>query len=80
MNILLNNILKGFFLGLLYFEITKANDTTMQNLFLYTFFFVIMIFAAQITNTSENVVLNAFVTKTVFTILDERVKRKKETN
>lgn len=76
MNTLLQNILKGLFLGLLYFEITKANDTTFYNLTLYTFFFVIMVYAAQLTNTNENIVLNAFVTKTVFTILDERVKRK----
>lgn len=76
MNQIVNNILKGIFLGILYLEITKANDTTLENISLYTLLFVIMTTAANLTDINENVVINAFITKTVFTLLDERVKKK----
>lgn len=69
-----SELFKGVLLAFLYLEITKTNDTTFKNIFLFTFYYGIMIFCAMITNTSLSVVTNAFITKTIFTLIDERVK------
>lgn len=73
---ILSSMIKGIILSLLYFEITKSNDTTPKNVFLFTFFYIIMINGASIVNIDPNVVTTAFITKTVFTLIDERIKRK----
>lgn len=75
---LLIQIVKGLIIGLLYFEITKTNETTFQNLLMYTFFYVVMIYGAKLSGLDPMVVTNAFMTKTIFTLVDERVKRKEE--
>ena len=76
MNDLLVQILKGIVLGVLYFEVTKANDTTMENIFSFVCFYVVMVNCAYLAGIDPNIVTNAFVTKAVFTLVDERVKRK----
>jgi hypothetical protein len=71
-------LIKGVILSLLYFEITKANDTTIHNVALFTSFYVSMVYGATITGIDPNVITSAFLTKTVFTLVDERIKRKTE--
>lgn len=72
----LTHLIKGFVLSFIYFEITKANDTTIENVFLFTSFYVSMIYGAVITDINPTVITSAFLTKTVFTLIDERIKRK----
>jgi len=75
---ILFDIFKGFLLALVYFEITNANDTTFRNIVLFVGLYVIMIISARIANIDPTIVTNAFVTKAVFTLVDERIKQKKE--
>ena len=75
---LLVHIIKGLILAILYFEITRSNDTTLQNIVLFVSFYVSMAYGAKVTGVDPNVITNAFLTKTVFTLVDERVKRKPE--
>lgn len=72
----LTHLIKGFILSFIYFEITKANDTNIENIFLFTSFYVSMIYGAVITDINPTVITSAFLTKTVFTLIDERIKRK----
>jgi hypothetical protein len=76
---LINDIIKGAIMGAIYLEVTQTNDTTLYNILMYTLFFLIMTNSAVIAGIDPNVVVNAFVTKTIFTLVDERVKKKKET-
>lgn len=71
-------IVKGLLLAVLYFEITKANDTTPYNIFLFVSFYVIMVNGSKLTGVDPNIVTNAFITKTIFTLIDERIRRKEE--
>jgi hypothetical protein len=73
---LILDLIKGVILSLLYFEITKANDTTMNNVVLFTSFYLSMVYGATVTGIDPNVITSAFLTKTVFTLVDERIKRK----
>ena len=68
-------ILRGILISVLYFEITKTNDTTLENVSLFTLFYVCMSFGALMTGIDPNVVTSAFLSKTVFTIVDERIKK-----
>ena len=77
-NIVLVLMLKGIILGILYLEITKANDTTPYNVLLFAVFYCAMFAGAQVAGIDPNVVTTAFVTKTVFTLVDERVKKKEK--
>ena len=74
----IENILKGTLIALLYFEITKANDTTLYNVSIFTLFYIFMIYGAIIADINPNVITSAFLTKTVFTLVDERIR--KQTN
>lgn len=69
-------LIKGIVLSLLYLQITKANDTTMENIALFVSFYLAMIYGATITGIDENVITSAFLTKTVFSLVDERIKKK----
>ena len=71
-----NQVLKGLILSLLYFEITRANDTTIPNILLFTSFYLTMVYGAAISGIEDSVITSAFLTKTVFTLVDERIKRK----
>lgn len=75
---LLTQFIKGVILALVYFEITNANDTTFKNVILFTSLYLTMVYGAHIVNIDKNVVTSAFITKAVFTLVDERIKRKKE--
>jgi hypothetical protein len=75
---LLKIFLRGIVLALLYLETTKANDTTPKNIFYFVSFYTIMYSGASIVDIDPMVVTTAFITKTVFTVVDERVKKKEE--
>jgi hypothetical protein len=74
---LLVDITKGLILSILYLEITQANDTTWNNVSSYTTLYCAMIYGARLTGVDSNIVTNAFVTKTVFTVVDDRIKKQK---
>jgi hypothetical protein len=77
---ILNSIIKGFVLSILYFETTQMNDTTPKNIFLFISFYVIISNSATLVEIDPNVVTTAFVTKTIFTLIDERIRKKDEKN
>lgn len=72
----LEQLTKGIIIAVLYFEFTKTNDTTIQNIILFTSFYLSMIYGAMMTNIDPNVITSAFLSKTVFTLVDERIRRK----
>ena len=74
------HLLKGIVIAFLYFETTKANDTTFKNISLFTLFYILMIYGAVITGIDANVITSAFLTKTVFTLVDERIRQNQEKN
>lgn len=69
---------KGLLLSLLYFTITKANDTTFRNVALFITFYIIFVTSAMVVNINPDIVTSAFFTKTIFTLIDERVKKNKD--
>ena len=71
----ITQLIKGIILSLLYLQITKANDTTIENITLFVSFYLAMIYGATITGIDENVITSAFLTKTVFSLVDERIKK-----
>jgi len=73
--LLIATVVKGFIIALLYFETTRLNDTTLLNSVLFISFYTLMIGGAEILGIDPNIVTNAFITKTVFTLVDERIKR-----
>jgi hypothetical protein len=70
-----STLLKGIVIAFLYFETTLENDTTFKNIFLFTFFYMVMIYAGMITGIESNVITGAFLTKTIFTLIDSRIKQ-----
>lgn len=79
-NTFLSYIIKGIVIAFLYFEITKENDTNIKNMALFTFFYIVMIYCAIITGIEPNVITGAFLTKTIFTLIDTRVKKNNDSN
>jgi hypothetical protein len=77
---IIETLIRGILISLLYFEITKTNDTTLYNVGLFTMFYSIMIYGAIITDISPTVITSAFLTKTVFTLVDERIKKENQEN
>ena len=53
----------------------KTNDTTIENIALFVSFYLAMVYGATITGIDANVITSAFLTKTVFSLVDERIKR-----
>ena len=76
---MIDYLIKGIFIAILYFEFTKTNDTNLKNITMFTAFYISMIFGAKITNIDPNVITTAFLSKTVFKLVDERKKKKNET-
>ena len=75
---LLAQIVKSIVIAVLYFETTNANDTTLRNIISFTIFYIAMIYGATLAGIEQNVITSAFLTKTVFTLVDERIKKKEE--
>lgn len=74
MELLYKETIKGIILSFLYYEVTRAQDTTFRHIFLFTSFYIIMIYGAMLTDLDTKIVTNAFITKAVFTLVDERLK------
>ncbi len=72
---LIEDIVKGLFIGILYLQLTKTNDTNLQNIAIFAFFYVVLINGADFAGVDPIIVTNAFITKTVFTLVDERIKK-----
>ena len=70
------DIIKGVILAFIYFEITKTNDTNLYNIVTFTIFYIIMMNGSYLLKMDPNVVTNAFLTKAIFTLIDERIKKK----
>ncbi len=66
---------KGLFLALLYLKLTNTNDTNLQNMLVFAFFYVVLLNGAEFAGVDPIIVTNAFITKTVFTLVDERIKK-----
>lgn len=73
-------VLRGIILALLYFEVTKANDTTLKNVCLFVAFYLLLIAGANLAGIDSNVITSAFLTKCVFTLVDTQIKRDPESN
>jgi hypothetical protein len=76
MNEFFMEIIRGVIISVLYLWTTKANDTNIENVLTFVSFYVIMINAAAMSGISTTTVTNAFITKTIFTLIDERIKSK----
>jgi hypothetical protein len=74
-NTFLTHTIKAFVLAFIYYEITNANDTTFENIFKFAIFYIVMVYSANVINIDANVVTSAFLTKAVFTLVDEKIKR-----
>lgn len=72
---LIIDAVKGVFIALLYLQLTKTNDTNLQNILVFSFFYVVLINGAHFAGVDPIIVTNAFITKTVFTLIDERIKK-----
>lgn len=73
-SLLLSEFSKGIIIGFLYFQLTIANDTTMQNIVSFAAFYVIMVLGATFAGMDPIIITNAFMTKTVFTLIDDRIR------
>lgn len=75
-NKFISEIIKGAFIAFLYLQITLTNDTTLENIAKFTFFYLLMVYGALISDIQTSAITTAFLTKTVFTLIDERIKKK----
>lgn len=73
---LLIEFVKGFFLSLIYLTLTEADDTNLQNILVFTLSYVVLLNSAKAVTIDPNFVTNAFITKTIFTLIDQRVNKK----
>ncbi|NDD83478.1 hypothetical protein EBZ38_04240 [bacterium] len=71
-------IVRGVVLAMLYFEVTKANDTTVRNIFVFVAFYLLLVAGAIIAGIDTNVITSAFLTKCVFTLVDTQIKKTDE--
>jgi hypothetical protein len=75
---LIHELIKGVLIAILYFETTKLNDTTVHNTMFFAGLYLIIIIAANMIGVDISIVTNAFVTKTIFTLVDERITKPDE--
>lgn len=72
---LIQDIIKGLVIGILYTFITRENDTSIKNIVMFIILFITLSNGARLAGIDQNVVLTAFITKSVFTVVDQRVKK-----
>lgn len=75
----ISEIIKGAFIAFLYLQITLTNDTTIENIIKFTLFYILMVYGAILSDIPTTTITGAFLTKTVFTLVDERIKKKNNT-
>jgi hypothetical protein len=70
--------LRGAALGLLYLSATQADDTNLRNIILFTVFYLSMFYGANYLGFDVKIITTAFITKTVFTLIDDRLNTSKQ--
>lgn len=71
---LLKEFVKGFVLACLYVFITKEDDTNISNILKYSTYFFVLILLFLSVGVNSDIITSAFISKTIFTIVDERIK------
>jgi hypothetical protein len=71
---LFRELIKGLFLACLYVFVTKDDDTTLSNILKYTTYFFILILSFLSVGFNADIIASAFISKTIFIIIDERIK------
>lgn len=69
---------KAFFLSVLYYTLTnRDDDTTFANILLFMIMYIALIIGARLSDIDTNLVTNAFMTKAIFTLIDDRLTQPK---
>lgn len=71
---LMKEILIGIFISLIYLQATSAEDTDITHIFSITLSYVLLKYVADYVDINPDLITNAFITKTIFTIIDVRLK------
>ena len=66
---------RGLVLSFMYFHVTRANDTTLRNVVVFVSFYIILVLAAMLLGINPDVVTTAFITKTVFILAEDRIRK-----
>ena len=74
---LIKKTMTGIVIAFCFFESTLTNDTTFYNVLLFTAFYIGLSYVAVLVDIPETVVLGAFLTKMVFTTIDQRLIKNK---
>lgn len=74
----IEDIIKGLVIGILYLFITKENDTSFRNLGVFSLFYFTVANGAKVIGVDSTVIITAFITKSVFTFVDQRIKINKD--
>jgi len=75
MDNLISDFIKGIFIAFLYYQITTADDTTVYNIVTFAIFYVILVNGAMISGIDPIIIRNAYMTKMVFSIVDQRLTK-----
>lgn len=68
--------LRGIFMSLLYFFVTKDPiDSTLTNVITYAAYYVMISLSARALGLGENAAAAAFLSKTIFTAVEERTSQ-----
>lgn len=75
-SVIVKDLIKGVIIGFIYFEITEANDTTFYNMLVFTAYYFVMVNISYLAGIESTIITNAFITKAIFTLVDERIRRR----
>lgn len=75
---ILLDFIKGVFIAFMYYQITTADDMTFNNIVVFAGFYVIILNSAVIAGIDPIIITNAYMTKMVFSIVDQRLTKPKE--
>ena len=71
---LIKEILIGVFISLIYLQATSEEDTDITHIFSIALTYVLLKYIADYVDINPDLITNAFITKTIFTIIDVRLK------
>ena len=66
---------RGVLMSMMYLNFTLADDFNLINVVKYTLFYVATVIGAEFAGIDSIIVTNAFMTKTIFTLVEDRVKK-----
>lgn len=72
---ILIDFIKGVFIAFMYYQITTENDTNFNNIVSFAGFYVIVLHSAILAGIDPIIITNAYMTKMVFTIVDQRLSK-----